>query len=269
MIQTLLRRAAGEGSSGSRRLAGKKQNITSMREESMNHSRRAILLALLAAAGAQAQRPVSLFVERVFTPDRSRQLKVALHANLWVLYDQPQCQLYQAWAGGTKGGSLQQANFGWFNQGAHFPHWYTTEGTNYFKEAVGEYFASWTKPSDIDTYYTKWKQQPRNYQAWTAASGGQAVAVKTRYRGYTVKGPAFTFQFSLKLPAGEVSVVETPDYGNAGGKTNLIRKFAVSGLPAGHTISLKLPGAGWSGPGVSGSTFTISANGESTLTGAW
>lgn len=237
----------------------------------MNGSRMMAATLLLGACAALAQqRPVGLFVERVVTPDRSRQLKVALHADLWVMYDLPQCQLYQAWAGGTKGGTLKMAEFGWFAQNAHFPHWFTTEGTNYFKEPVGEYFSSWTKPADIDLHYTKWKQQPRDYRAWNVTNGGAAVAAKTRYRGYTVKGSEFKLAFGLILPDGkEIAVTETPDYANAGGKVNLVRKFAVSGLPAGHSISLKLAGTGWTGAGVSGGTFTIAANGEATLTGAW
>lgn len=226
---------------------------------------------LLLAGSAFAQtRPVNLFVERAVTPDRSRQLRVALNAEMWIMYDLPQCQLYQAWNGGTKGGSLTMADFGWFNQNAHFPHWYTTEGTNYFKEAVGEYFSSWTKPADIDLHYTKWKQQPRNYKAWTVSNGGAAVNARTRYRGFTVNGPVFKLNFGLILPDGkEISVVEVPEYQNAGGKPGLTRKFTVSGLPAGHSISLKLPSAGWTGTGVNGGSFTIPANGDATLTGAW
>lgn len=236
----------------------------------MRYPRKMSVVLLLAGSAFAQTRPVSLFVERVVTPDRSRQLKVALAGEMWVMYDLPQCQLYQAWNGGTKGGSLKMADFGWFNQNAHFPHWFTTEGTNYFKEPVGEYFASWTKPADIDLYYTKWKQQPRNYKAWTVMSGGAAVNARTRYRGFTVNGTVFKLNFGLILPDGkEISVVEVPEYQNAGGKPGLTRKFTVSGLPAGHSLSLKLPSAGWTGAGVAGGSFTISANGDATLTGAW
>lgn len=236
----------------------------------MIRMKRTLMLVLAAAGLAMSQRPTSLFVERVVTPDRSRQLKVALHQNLWVLYDLPQCQLYQAWAGGVTGGSLQEADFGWFDQNAHFPHWFTAEGTNHFKEGVGEYFASWTKPADIDLYYTKWKAQPRNYKAWSVSNGSAAVAARTRYRGYALKGSEVRINFGLILADGrEISVAEIPEYSNAGGKTGISRRFVFAGIPAGHSVSLKLPATGWSGPGVAGGSFTVTANGETTLTGSW
>ena len=236
----------------------------------MTNMKKALLLLLAVAGAASAQRPYSPFVERVVTPDRSRQLKVALNQNLWIMYDLPQCQLYQAWNGGTKGGTLKEANFGWFDQNAHFPHWFTSEGTDYFKESVGEYFSSWTKPADITLYYTKWKPQPLNYKAWSVSNGGAAVASKTRYRGYSLKGSEVKINFGLILSDGkEISVTETPEYSNAGGKNGITRKFTFANIPAGHSVSLKLPGSGWSGTGVAGGTYTVSANGESTLTGSW
>ncbi len=233
-----------------------------------------IPLVLALTAVTWAARPHDPFVEKVITPDRSRQLKVALDAKLWVLYDLPQGQLYQAWAGGTQGGTLEMADFGWFDQSAHFPHWFTAAGTQYFKEDVGEYFASWTKPADIDTYYTKWKKQPRGYKAWTVAKGAAAVDAKPVYLGYALKGDALRLDFSLVLPdGGNISVTETPEYSAAGGKVNLVRKLSLAGIPSGHSVSLKLPAGGnWTvlGKGaIAASVLTQSADGESTLTGTW
>ena len=229
---------------------------------------------LITGLPALAARPHDPFVEKVITPDRSRQLKVALDFKLWVLYDLPQCQLYQAWAGGDKGGSLQMADFGWFDQSAHFPHWFTIEGAQYFKEDVGEYFSSWTKPTDIDNYYKKWKKQPRDYKAWTVAKGATALDAKVAYRGYMVKGDAFRLDFSLLLPDGSnIAVTEVPEYTAAGGKVNLARKLNFTGIPGGCAVSLKLPAGGnWTASGkgaIVPGLLTQSADGETTLNGAW
>lgn len=253
--------------------------------------RAGILFALALAAGVNVHaqtRPHSPFVERVTTTERSRQLKVALNTNLWIMYDLPQCQLYTAWAGGSAGGTLvepfESATGVPFFHRPHYKSWFVPDpAKTYFKEAVGEYFASWTKPEWIDTYYTKvvvdkdfaknglkWKQQPRDYHAWTVKNGGADAGAKTLFRSYKVNGSAFELDFSLILPdKREISVTEVPDYANAGGKTNLVRKFNFKGIPAGYTVALKLPGSGWSGTGVNGSAFTVSADGDATLTGAW
>lgn len=233
-----------------------------------------ILLAAVALAGAQAwaQRPHSPFVERVVTNDRSRQLKVALNSSLWIMYDLPQCQLYQAWSGGANGGSLIEPTVGpdglFFDQKAHVSFWFITSGTNYFREPVGEYFADWAPAKDIDLYYTKWKKQPRNYQAWTVSNGGQAVATRTRYGGYSVNASVFKLYFSLVTADGEIAVTEIPEY-QAGGRAGMTRKFTFAGIPAGHSVSLQLCGSGWSGTGVSGKTFTVSNDGTITITGSW
>jgi hypothetical protein len=253
----------------------------------MNKIHSAFAIALLLGASVYAQRPHNPFVERVTTSERSRQLKVALNANLWVMYDLPQCQLYTAWAGGANGGSLvepfESATGVPFFHRPHYKSWFVPAGTSYFKEAVGEYFASWTKPEWIDTYYSKvvvdkdfahnnlkWKQQPRNYHAWTVTNSGTNVNAETRFRAYRVKGNTMELDFGLILPdKREIAVTEVPDYAAAGGKTSLVRKFNFTGIPAGYSVALKLPGSGWSGTGVNGGTFTVAADGDVTLTGAW
>ncbi len=221
-----------------------------------------------------AARPYSPFVERVVTQERSRQLKVALHEKLWVLYDLPQCQLYQAWPGGTSGGILENAHYTFFDQAPHFPHWFVASGNPYFKDSVGEYFASWTKPADIVTYYTKWPQQPRNYKAWTVQNGGATVESQTRFKGYFVNGDVFKIGFALILGDGrEIGVLETPEYIAVGLKTTLVRKLVFTGLPAGFSASLSLPAGGnWAVTGTGsllGKNLLQAVNGESILTGSW
>jgi hypothetical protein len=247
----------------------------------------AFSLVMLMGASVYAQRPHNPFVERVTTTERSRQLKVALNTNLWIMYDLPQCQLYTAWAGGAAGGTLvepfESATGVPFFHRPHYKSWFVPGGTTYFKEAVGEYFASWTKPEWIDTYYSKvvvdkdfaknglkWKQQPLNYHAWTVTNGGQNQNAKTLFRAYKVNGSAFELDFGLILAdKREISITEIPDYASAGGKTSLVRKFNFKGIPAGYSVTLKLPGSGWTGTGVSGNSFTVAADGDVTLTGAW
>jgi hypothetical protein len=232
-----------------------------------------ILLAGFGAA-AFAARPHTPFVEKVVTPERSRQLKVALHPKLWVLYDLPQAQLYQAWQGGADGGILDSARQGptgvFFDPVPHFAHWFITKGENYFKESVGEYFSSWTKPADIATYYKSWKKQPLDYHAWTVTENGRDAKAVTQPLGYVFKGDLFRLDFALALPDGRrILVTETPEYADEGGKTTLVRKLAFTGMPAGCAAALKLAGTGWTGQGVQGNLFTQSSDGESTFKASW
>ena len=247
-----------------------------------------IWVALILGAGsafAQVSRPNALWFNKVITPQRSRQLYVALNANMWLFYDLPQGVLYQAWNGGTTGGSLQNANATvspgyWFAGGPHFPHIYVTSGTNYFKDSVGEYFASYTKPADITTYYTRWPRQPLNYKAWTVRDGsGADVGATIRYRGYTVPGNVFTLKFSLILPAsaGEIIVTESPEYSNLPSGNHIVRTLNFSGIPTGYSVRLEHLGgtnaSAWSvtsgSAAVAGSVMNQTANGQTVLNGSF
>jgi hypothetical protein len=245
-----------------------------------------IALMALALAGnqamAQVARPSAFWFGKVFTTERSRQVYVGLNANMWVLYDLPQAVLYQAWKGGANGGSLATASPSvtpayWHNGDPHFPHIYVPAGTNYFRDQVGEYFATYTKPADIDRYYTKWPKQPLNYKNWSVMNGATDLGATVRYRGYSVKGNVFTLNFFLVLPdKSEIKVSESPEYSDAGGKNNLVRTFTFAGIPAGHQVRMSHPGgaaAAWSvtsGPAaLSGGVMTQTADGQSVLTGSW
>lgn len=239
------------------------------------------LLLLIAGSTAWSQtRPHNPWVERFITAERSRQLSVALHQDLWVMYDLPAGALYMAWRGGAAGGALRSAGPDvspgyWFNGGPHFPHIYVPAGTAYFKDAVGEYFSSWTKPADITTYYTKWPAQPRNYQAWSVYNGAQQVAAKVRYRGFSTLGNKLVLRLSLALPDGkEIAVTDSPEYSAASSRTNLVRTLTFGGIPAGHEVRLnRLIGgtAAWSATGgtVQGTSLIQAADGQTTLTGSW
>jgi hypothetical protein len=251
-------------------------------ENGMNKFHLAMAFGLLLGAEVFAARPDNPFVERVTTIQRSRQLKVALSSTMWIMYDLPTCQLYMAWNGGAKGGTMaeptESAEGLPFFHRPHYASWFMPAGTTYFKEAVGEYFASWTKPEWIDTYYTKpvvdkdfaklnpplkWKSQPRNYKAWTLTGG----TAKTIFKGYEIKGDVFKLNFSLVTSDGkEIKISETPDVTGAAGLT---RKFHFEGIPAGTSVNLHLPSGGWSGTGVTGGNFTVAADGDVTLTGGW
>lgn len=242
-----------------------------------------LFMALMAGPClAQSARPSPYWFGKAVTAERSRQFYVGLHADMWILYDLPQGALYQAWKGGALGGSLATASATvtpeyWFKGGPHFPHIYIPSGTDYFHDAVGEYFASYTKPEAIDLYYTKWPKQPQGYKAWAVLNGSTDTGAKIRFRGYTVKGNAITLQYGLILPAGgEITVSESPEYAGAGGKSALVRTFTFAGIPAGHQVRLLKPGgaaAAWavtSGDATFASgVMTQSGNGKTVLTGTW
>ena len=231
-----------------------------------------VSLALLALP-ALAARPHNPFVEKVTTAERSRQLKVALANDLWVLYDMPTAELYCAWKGGADGGTLKDAVY-WYGQNGHFPHWFYTAGTEYFRESVGEFFSPWAPAADIPLYYTKWPKQPTNYKNWTVTSGGADQFAYVANHGYFVNGDAFVFHNGLKLKNGsEIDVRETPEYDGAGGKTRLVRKFAFAGMPAGASVTLALPkGGNWAVTGkgsLQNGALVQEGDGESTVTGTW
>ena len=243
----------------------------------------AVALAGSAALG-QVARPNALWFNKVINPDRARQLYVGLNANMWIFYDLPQCVIFQAWRGGGTGGALVTASATvspgyWFGGGPHFPHIYVTSGTNFFRDQVGEYFATYTNPAHITTYYTRWPAQPLNYHAWTVRNAaGTDVGATTRFRGYTVPGNVFTLRFGLVLPGngGEITVTESPEYSNAGGLSNLVRTLNFSGIPAGYQVRLEhLGGAtgNWSvtsgSASLQGAAMVQTANGQTVLNGAW
>lgn len=236
----------------------------------------AALIGLMGMQGsaAWAARPYEPFVEKAVTAERSRQLKVALHADLWVMYDMPTAELYLAWKGGAKGGVLEDAVYWYGANYGHFPHWFKTSGVEYFRESVGEFFSDWAPAADIPLYYTKWPKQPLNYKNWSVTSGGADVFAHVANHGYFVKGDVFKFHNGLKLKGGgEIDVMEIPDYDGAGGKTNLVRKITFTGIPAGAEVRLALPkGGNWtvSGKGtLQGSALVQTADGESIVTGTW
>jgi hypothetical protein len=244
----------------------------------------AILTLTLAASqgAAQAARPSAYWFGKEVTPERARQLYVGLDANMWVLYDLPQAVLYQAWKGGANGGALKTASRSvtpgyWFNGDAHFAHIFVPSGTDYFHDQVGEFFASYTKSADIDLYYTKWPKQPRDYRNWVVMNGATDVEAEVRYRGYAVKADLLSLEYSLILPdKSEISISETPEYSNAGGKNNLVRTFVFSGIPSGFQVRMLHPGgaaAAWSvasgTAAYSGGVMTQTSNGRTVLTGSW
>jgi hypothetical protein len=218
-------------------------------------------------------RPHNPFVEKVVTPERSRQLKVALDPNLWIMYDMPTAELYVAWKGGTAGGSLKSADE-WYGTSSHFPHHFNLAGAEYFRESVGEFFSDWAPAKDISLYYTKWPKQPLNYQNWSVTTGGVEVFQHVANHGYFIKGAIFKFHNGLKLKGGgEIDVLEIPEYDGTGGKVNLVRKLTFTGIPTGGSVKLSLPNGGnWTvtGKGIlQAGALVQSIDGESTITGSW
>ena len=117
---------------------------------------------------------------------------------------------------------------------------------------------------------------------------GGAVAVTPDWQGYRTlnRDEAVTLRYRLHLAGGAVvSVEETPEARPPlSGPPKLERKFAVSGIPAGTTVSLRLSGdAAWStyaeswalsGGGAlrttAGVTYLdLAADGTATVTATW
>ncbi|MBW8887316.1 MAG: hypothetical protein JF616_06090 [Fibrobacteres bacterium] len=113
---------------------------------------------------------------------------------------------------------------------------------------------------------------------WDFQDNGATATSRTVFRGYTLKGNAVTFRYSILASANTVEIAETPEY-VAGGSGGIRRAIAVSGLGTGQSVRLKLNGGvateTWtaqSGGAISGTNpmyLTISANGTATLNGTW
>ena len=260
----------------------------------------AAMLLSTSGAFAQVTRPNALWFNKVISLERSRQLYVALNANMWVMYDLPQCVLFQAWQGGTAGGAFVTGSPSsatpqyWFFTGSpQFPHvWRANSGTSYFKDSVAEYFASYTNPANINTttYYAsgKWPLQPilpkwgGTYRSWSVRNGSGAVLdAEVRFRAFLVDNATnvITLKFGLILPnnGGEITVTESPEYSSQPSGNHLVRTFTFSNIPATYQVRLEKMGgnnpSAWtvtSGSAtIQGSAMAQTANGQTVLNGSF
>jgi hypothetical protein len=256
------------------------------------------VLSVWGVASAQTPRPNALWFNKVIGLERSRQFYVALNANMWVMYDLPQAVLFQAWQGGSTGGSFvtgapqNATNQYWFWSGTpQFPHVYRTSGTNYFKDSVAEFFASYTNPAHISTnYYVsgKWPKQPilpkwgGTYRSWSVRNGsGDTLQTEVRHRAYLVDHATnvITLKYGLILPnnAGEITITESPEYSNLPSGNHLIRTFTFTNIPAGFQVRLeKMGGAtpsAWAvtsgSASIQGSAMVQTADGQTILNGSF
>jgi hypothetical protein len=260
-----------------------------------------LLFACLTGWGvvsAQIARPNALWFNKVISLERSRQIYVALNANMWVMYDMPQAVLFQAWQGGTTGGAFVTGNiatatpqYWFFTSAPQFPHVWRPSGTSYFKDSVAEFFASHTNPAHINTtvYYVsgKWPRQPilpkwgGTYRSWSVRNGsGQEMNAEVRHRAYLVSSNnVFTLKFGLILPdnGGEITVTESPEYSNQPSGNRLVRTFTFSGIPANYQVRLEKMGgnnpSAWSvtsgSATLQGSAMVQTANGQTVLNGSF
>jgi hypothetical protein len=260
----------------------------------------AALLLLASGAFAQIARPNALWFNKVISLERSRQLYVALNANMWVMYDLPQAVLFQAWQGGTAGGAfvtggnLQNATpqYWFFTGTPQFPHVWRASGTSYFKDSVAEYFASYTNPADVNktTYYTagKWPLQPilpkwgGTYRSWSVRNGsGQVLEAEVRFRAYLVDNVnnVITLKFGLILPnnGGEITVTESPEYSSLPSGHHLVRTFTFANIPSGYQVRLEKLGGNdptkWAvtsgSASIQASAMVQTANGQTVLNGSF
>lgn len=235
---------------------------------------------MLLAGGLPAQRPYQPFVERVCFFDYPRQIKVALHQDLWVGYDYPYCALHYAWKGGSTGGSLSNADYivGRWQKGPHTKTQFNPDGKMYFENKdIDHYYPSYSTQEEIKNYYTQdgWNKYPTNYRPWRVRQNGQAVEVKVKYLGYLVKidgKDRFRLNFNLILPGGKaIAMTEEPEYVGGGG-VGLLRKITMTGIPEGAEVRLHCPGGNWkaSGKGVmQGDEMVQTQDGESALQVQW
>lgn len=120
-----------------------------------------------------------------------------------------------------------------------------------------------------------------DYRAWTAAQGETAVPLEIDWRGYQLinRTDGIIIKYDAVLPGGvRVSIHEQPE---ALAGAGMSRKFTLTGLPAGTSLSLELDGTGQnanrgivSGGGAlrtaGGDTFLdFNSDGETVLNTTW
>ncbi|MBF0431869.1 MAG: hypothetical protein HQK83_11355 [Fibrobacteria bacterium] len=231
-----------------------------------------ILVFLILVGSVFSQRPIEPWVAQVSIKERARQLAVALHNDLWVMYDLPWCAFYLAWKGGATGGALIEDES---SQDPHTNTQFNPSGTQYFKQDfIDQFYASTAKEPAITNYYNG-SIYPTNYRAWKVEQGETKIDAQLKYKGYFVNEQvSFKLNFSLILPGGqEISITEEPEY-VSGGQAGLTRKITISGIPSGYKVLLHIKGGSstWSATGkgaLSGDDMIQSEDGVTTLSASW
>ncbi|MBS1707622.1 MAG: DUF1080 domain-containing protein [Armatimonadetes bacterium] len=151
-------------------------------------------------------RPRDIWVFRSVLDQHPRMITVALHKDVWAAYDTTLCNLYQVWTGGVKfDGSVYTT--------VHGPQ-PTSEGAPYIR-------------NDVDQ------------ETWGLQKGDDVVKLTPVYRGYKFVDGQVHISFDLTSNKGTVHVTEVPEFYSPGaGKVGLERKLTVSGIPAGHSLTL-------------------------------
>jgi hypothetical protein len=222
---------------------------------------RITLLACILAGGAFGQtRPRDPFVFRTAineggsrpSSNKNRLLGVLLNANFTALYST------------ADGGSLFMARTGTAQDG----------NATYFHQGSGGQFGQCLVFNGGAILHRNTAAQ-----SWDLLVNGTPAGSRTAvYKGFTLDGNTVTLRYEVAAGGTTVRIRETPEY-QSGGNGRLVRSFAVTGLGAGQALRLRLSGGvvseTWtaqSGGAVSGSNpqyFTINANGNAVLTGAW
>jgi len=257
---------------------------------------RIIKTALLCLFGLQAlysQRPSDPWIFRGVMKEKPRMIFMDLHANLAVAYEAPNCGLYSVWRGGMMDGNaiytLQRGG----NLGATI--WPMSSILHHHDEELSQISEV---PLDLFTDPRSSGGRPKMSvpnnppaKVWEIRNGNTVVEDSIDYRGYSLSGnnpETATLRYRFTLPGGEyVHITEVPEYAAQGSDPGMTRVFTVSGLPAGHTVRLRLTGttvikeAGgsvqetWTATGdgsvsqSGGAYYFASGNGTTTLTGAW
>lgn len=151
-------------------------------------------------------RPREVWVFRSVLDNHARMATVALDENLWVAYDATNCGLYKAWNGGVKfDGAVYTSSHG-------------------------------PQPTSIGAAYQRGEiEKP----VWSLTLPNSAQPVRPTYKGYRIIRGQVQFHFQFPLSGDRVvDVYETPEVVRSGSNIGLERRFMVTALPAGATLSL-------------------------------
>lgn len=166
-----------------------------------------IFILLLTSCGPgdkQTERPREPWVFRSVLDEKARMVTAALHDEMWVAYSAQNGNLYKVWKGG--------ANFeGAVYTTVHGPQ-PTSKGYDYFMGGIDK-------------------------SNWSVTINGQASAPsEIQFRGHRLTDEGVIFSYELRGSDYNILVRENPEYIKRGNQNGLVRRFTVSGLPAGAEL---------------------------------
>jgi len=248
-----------------------------------------LVLTLFLSCPLFSARPSDPWIFRAVMMEKPRMIMMAFHDNFSTVYEAGNCGLYMVWEGGMQDGNATYTHQTYGNRGAtYWPQGDILHQQSEQSQISEEPLSFTTDPRHPDRSFGPQAIPP--VEVWAVLNGNTVVEGSLDYRGYALSNnyETATLRYRITLSGQQqINIQEVPEYAPQGSDPGMTRVFTVSGLPAGHTVRLKLTGSTitkrgggsvqetWTVQGVgtitqqNGDSYFQSGNGETTLTGTW